>query len=338
MKNYIIRFFVIIALISISFTEAYSQQQKLAQTGFKFLYVSNDARVSSMAETGTSLRFGYASSMFYNPAGMANLNKLVDVSFGQTQWIADINYMSGSLAFAPFDNNFGVFGISVVAVDYGSFYQTVRSTGERGFEEIGTYSPTALSVGIGYAKMLSEKFSIGANVKYATQTLGTGVTAIAADGNYVEEDFKTNTVAFDFGVIYKTGFKSLNVGMSIRNFSKEIKYVDENFELPLTFRVGMSMDMMDIIQPDQDMHTFNLAVDATNPRDNKEYVNIGGEYIFMNTLALRGGYSGFDNNGGLTAGAGVMQEVAGFLLAVDYAYAPFDIFDAVHRFTVRFSF
>lgn len=337
MKNNIIRFFVIAALISLSFSEVYSQQQKLAQTGFKFLYVSTDARISSMAETGTSLRLGYASSMFYNPAGMANLDRTVDVSFGQTQWIADINYIHGGLAFAPFNNNYGVFGVSVIAVDYGDFLQTVRSDNENGFEEIGTYSPTALAVGVSYAKMLSEKFSIGANVKYATQTLGTGVTALN-DAGYVKEEFETNTVAFDFGVIYKTGFKSLNVGMSIRNFSQEIEYIEESFELPLTFKVGLSMDAMDLIQPDQDLHQLNVAVDASNPRDNKEYVNIGGEYIFMNTLALRAGYSSFDNNGGLTAGAGVMQDVAGVVLAVDYAYAPFDVFDAVHRFTVRFAF
>ena len=337
MKKYLIRFCAILALISISYSGVEAQQQKLAQTGFKFLYVSNDARISSMAEAGTSIRLGYASSIFYNPAGMASLDRLVDVSLGQTQWLADINYMHAGLAFAPWDNNFGVFGVSVVSVDYGSFYQTVRSSGERGFEELGTYSPTALSVGVSYAKMLSEKFSIGANVKYATQTLGTGVTAIT-DAGYTKEEFETNTIAVDFGVIYKTGFKSLNVGMSIRNFSQEIEFIEESFELPLTFKVGMSMDMMDIIQPDQDLHKLNVAVDATNPRDNKEYFNLGGEYIFMNTLALRGGYSSFDNNGGLTAGAGVMQEVAGFLLAVDYAYAPFDIFDAVHRFTVRFSF
>ncbi len=337
MKKYLIRFCAIIALLSISFSGIEAQQQKLAQTGFKFLYVSNDARISSMAEAGTSLRFGYASSIFYNPAGMASLEKLVDVSFGQTQWIADINYMHGALAFAPWDNNYGVFGVSVVAVDYGDFYQTIRSGNSSGYEELGSYSPTALSFGISYAKMLSEKFSIGANVKYATLTIGTGVTAISASGP-VKEKFETNTVAVDFGVVYKTGFKSLNVGMNIRNFSQEIKFIDENFELPLTFKVGMSMDMMDVLQPDQDMHQLFLAVDATNPRDNKEYINVGGEYIFMNTLALRGGYSSFDNNGGFTAGAGVMQEVAGYLLAVDYAYAPFDIFDAVHRFTVRFSF
>lgn len=337
MKKYLIRFLVISALILLPLTGVQAQQQKLAQTGFKFLYMSNDARISSMGEAGTSLRFGYASSMFYNPAGMANLDRLVDVSFGQTQWIADINYMHAGLAFSPWDNNFGVFGVSVVSVDYGSFYQTVRSSGERGFEELGTYSPSALSFGISYAKMLSEKFSIGANIKYATQTLGTGVTAINEFG-YVKEKFETNTIAVDFGVIYKTGFKSLNVGMSIRNFSQEIEFIEESFELPLTFKVGLSMDMMDIIQPDQDLHKFNLAVDATNPRDNKEYINLGGEYIFMNTLALRGGYSSFDNNGGFTAGAGVMQEVAGVVLAVDYAYAPFDIFEAVHRFTVRFAF
>ena len=55
-------------------------------------------------------------------------------------------------------------------------------------------------------------------------------------------------------MIYKTGFKSLNLGMSIRNFSEEIKYIEEGFQLPLTFRIGASIDALDFMDVDKSTH------------------------------------------------------------------------------------
>ena len=235
MKNYTVLITaLLVSVLCLQTPDTYAQN-KLAQTGLKFLSVSLDARASAMAEAVTSLH-GNSASMFYNPAGMANMENYADISLGQTNWIADIDYLHASAAFQPFENdNYGVIGISIVSVDYGEFLQTVRANNDQGFIDVGTYSPTAMAIGVGYARMLSEKFSVGANVKYVRQSIGTGIVGIGTDteGNesYDEQDFKVDAWAFDFGLIYKTGFKSLNLGMSIRNFSSEIKYVEESFQL-----------------------------------------------------------------------------------------------------------
>lgn len=334
-KNIIIIATAVLLLVS---ANAVFAQTKLAQTGMKFLSVSTDARASAMGEAYTALHSN-SSAMFYNPAGMANLNKMVDVSFGQTSWIADINYMHASAAFIPNnDINWGVFGVSVLAVDYGDLQGTVRASNEQGYLDVGTFSPIGLMIGVGYAKMLSEKFSIGGNIKYVKQSMGAGIIGFDANNEISEDDLTTDAMAFDFGVIYWTGYKQLKIGMSVRNFSQEIEYIEEGFQLPLTFRVGASFDMVDVLPLDKENHSILVAVDASHPRDFKEQIFLGGEYMFMKTFSVRAGYSFPQDERGFSAGVGVQHDLAGLFLAVDYAYAPFGVFDNVHRITINIGY
>ena len=339
MKTNITQFFItsFLALFFVN-VSVFSQTQKLAQTGMKFLNVSTDARNAGMGNAITSL-YGGSSAMFYNPAAMAEIDKVADVTLSQTNWIADINYIAASVAFQPFDSYMGVFGVSVVAVDYGDFQQTIRSDNEKGFIDIGTYSPSAISIGLGYARSLSEKFSIGGNIKYVRQSLiGNGVIGLLDGGAYDTKKFEESVFAFDFGLIYKTGFRSLNLGMSVRNFSEEIKYVEDGFQLPIIFQLGMSMNLLDLLDYDPKEHSFLFSIDASHPRDYEEQIFIGGEYTFINSFSARIGYNFPRDDGGLSAGVGLKHEVQGLLVSVDYAYAPWDIFDDVHRFSIRFGY
>ncbi len=337
MKKYTYLIYVLILLLLFAVSN-YAQNTKLAQTGMKFLSVSTDARASGLGEAYTSLHGG-SEAMFYNPAGMALMQNFADVSFGQTGWIADINYMHAAAAFNPFGNDYyGVFGISIVAVDYGELQQTVRAQNEQGFLDVGTFSPTAISIGIGYARALSEKFSVGGNVKYVQQNLVNGIVDVSGDPAFVKDKFELGVMAFDFGVIYKTGFKSLNIGMNIRNFSSEIEYIEEGFQLPLTFKIGASIDAFDLTDIDVETHSLLVTVDASHPRDFKEQMMIGGEYTFIKTFSVRAGYNFPNDERGFSAGVGVRRDIGGVTLGVDYAYAPFGVFDTVHRFTVKFAY
>lgn len=322
----------------------FAQQQKLGQTGMKFLNVSVDARISAFGDAVTSLE-NNASAMFYNPAAMARLDRTADVTLGSTQFIADINYYHAAIAFAPFDGDFGVMGFSFVSVDYGEFLGTIRANNEQGFIDVGAYSPTALAIGAGYAKALSDKFSIGANVKYVRQSLGTSIiNAIDFDpssnsyGSTVTEENTLDVFAFDFGVLYKTGFEDLNIGMSVRNFAREVKYKQEGFQLPIIFQIGASFNFADIMEVNKDEHSFLVSVDANHPRDYPEQINFGVEYTFMNILSLRGGYSTPNDERGFSTGVGLKKDIGGVDLAVDYGYTPFGVFNSVHRLTLNFAF
>jgi hypothetical protein len=312
-------------------------QDKLAQTGMKFLSVGTDARAVGMGEAYTALE-GTSSSMFFNPASMARLKGSTSLMLGHAKWIADIKHYYGAIAFSPFGGDFGVLGFAVQSVDYGTFEGTIRAANDKGYLDESDlpgldFKPNALVLGVGYARALSEKFSIGANLKYVRQALGEAVNVVGAE----KASNTTSVLAFDFGILYKTGFRSLNFGMTVRNFSKEVRYQKEGFQLPLTFKIGLSMNVFDLTEIDQNMHSVLLSVDAVHPRDYPEQLMVGAEYVFMKILALRVGYVGPANEHRFSYGVGIQTELQNMAFGVDYAYTPFGVFGDVHRFTFQFS-
>ena len=335
MRNYTIITLLILGLLAHTLN---AQDKKLAQTGMKFLSVSTDARTSGFSEAVTAVDLASASAIFYNPATLASIKEFTSFSVGNVSWIADINYIHSAIAFAPFDGDYGVFGISFLAVDYGEFMGTVVANNEKGYLDVGTFSPKSYSFGIGYAKALSTKFSVGGNIKYVKQNLGSSVVDVDANGNYVNEDNSLGALAFDFGILYRTGFKSLNFGMSVRNFSAELKYKKETFQLPLMFKIGLSIDAMDLFNIDKNTHSLIVAVDASHPRDFSEQIYAGAEYTFINTFSVRAGFVSPADEQNFSAGFGVRRNISGMNLGLDYAYQPYGIFNNVHRFTLSFSF
>jgi len=328
------------ATVPSSFAQQTTDQRKRAQAGMKFLMVSADPRAAGMANAMSAFEGG-SSMLFYNPAGMARLESSGDVMFGRTQWIADIDYNFGSIAFRPADGRFGTFGVSATFVDYGEMQETIRADNEQGFIDLGTFQPRAYSFGVGYARALSDRFSLGGQVKYVGQNLGESVVReqSGVPNEFERTSNQENVVAFDFGVLYRTGFRSLNFAVSARNFAPEVTYEEESFELPLTLLIGLSMDVMDFYpMANPGMHSLVVGLEAANPRDFSEQIKIGGEYTFLNTFSVRGGYAFPTDEESFSLGAGIRQEISGVGFGADYAYTSFGVFNAVHRIAVKLSF
>lgn len=302
-------------------------QTKLAQTGFQFLSVGGDARASAMAGAFTTVE-GYGSATFYNPAGMARLPGAFELMANQTDWIADISHYTFNLAANPFEGRYGVFSISLQNVDYGKVEGTMVWPNSQGYVETETINPSAMALGIGYATSLTDRFAVGGQLKQVRQYLGRNVLP--------EEGVVKNiasTFAVDFGTIYRTNFRGFAFGMSVRNFSPEIKYEEEGFQLPLVFKIGASIDAFKFIGRQNSSHSMLVVMDAAHPRAFSEYVSMGAEYSFQNMLHLRFGYTSGQDEHGLTGGFGLSK----FGVKIDYGYTPFGIFGDVHRFTVRLS-
>lgn len=331
----------IILIIAVMFCSlantAKAENKKLAQTGFKFLSVSTDARASALSGALTSLE-GNSTAIFYNPAGMADMQHNLHVALGQVRWIADIDYLFGSLAYSPALGQYGVFALSLLSVDYGEFQNTILANNEQGFLDLESFNPTAYAFGIGYAKSLTNKFRIGAQIKYVQQNLGGGIVDFESDQSIEAKNFAVDVLAFDFGLIYRTGFKSLNFGMNIRNFSEEIEYIKESFQLPLIFEMGISMNVIDLTSINPEQHALFLSVDALHPRDFEEQIDLGLEYIFAKTFALRTGYTTPTDEQGMSFGAGFNQKLKNVGLGIDYCFTPFGLFENVHRFSIQFYF
>lgn len=322
------RLIVVILSVFILIGNAMSQE-KLAQTGFQFLSVSSDARGVALGDAMTTVDGG-SGSLFFNPAGMSRMGRLIDVAISWNEWLADIRHNAISIAISPFMGRYGVIGMSLISVDYGDIQGTMVWGNEEGWIDTEILNPTAFAVGIGYGIALTDKFSVGGQIKYAGQQLGKSVVPVG-DSLGVKKNIAF-APAFDFGTIYRTGFKSLAFGMSVRNFSSEIKYEEEGFQLPLTFSIGISMDMTDLFY-ETGAHSLLLSVDAVHPRDYHEYINLGLEYRLMDMLLVRWGYMPDRDERVFAYGFGLNL----FGLNIDYSYTPYERFDDVQRITLRFS-
>jgi hypothetical protein len=329
--------FLFVLILAGALMPAIAQDKKLAQTGLKFLNVATDPRAVAMGEAVTSVEGG-ALSLFFNPAGLARMPSGVNAAFGTTAWIADINHYYGSIALASPNDQYGVVGFTYQAVNYGDLQRTVLANNADGYLDMGTFKPVAVSLGVGYARALSDRFAIGGRVAYNIQDLGEGFNALDGNNNPIASGNKLDVLSFDFGMFYKTGFKSLNFAASIKNFSKEVTYQREGFQLPLMFRIGLSANVIDFFTDMKDADPFLISVDAVNARDYPETMNVGGEYVFRKILALRAGYMiGYDEQT-YTAGLGVHQALEGVGVGLDYAYAPFGVFGHVNRFSLQLDF
>jgi hypothetical protein len=325
MKKFIV--FISLLVVILSFN-AYAVN-KVAQTGCGFLDVGAGARACGMGEAFTVLGQD-ATALFYNPSGIGEIDNHFDICAGGTQWIADIQYLYAAAVYNA--EVWGNFGFSVIAPDYGEFYGTRVTEGGAGYENTGLFDVSAFCAGVAYAREFTDKFTVGIQAKYVSQFLGENEKGDSAAGYYMEDN-KISTMSFDFGLLFYPGFKSFAFGMSVRNFSPRVTYERVGFELPLTFAVGIGMDVLDLFGEHPD-YSFNIAADMLHPRDWQEQYHLGGELGFKDMLFLRVGYKFGYSQEGLNAGVGISYGG----VRIDYSYSEFELYDMINRVSVGMAF
>lgn len=324
---------ILIAILTIAAGQAiYAQDFAPVGTAVaQFLEIGVGARGTAMGEAYTSLT-NDAGSAFWNPAGLVGVQKR-NLYASYTAWPADISI--GSFAVAIDAGNFGTFAISSAYLMTGDMDVTTvfqpEGTGE-------SFSISNFSVGLSYARSLTDRLSIGLTTKVVRE-------------KYL--DYGYTTWALDMGTIYRTGFHGLNLGMSILHFAPEIKfsgdYIDysdpksvdvdkpktfETYSLPINFRIGLSMNLLET-----PTNRITTSADMIHPNNNLEQYNWGVEYCFNSMFFLRGGYRFNIDEGGLTFGTGADLKVFGDRGAViDYSFADLGILKSVHRFSLALSF
>ena len=320
--------FFIFILVSIIFG---TENKKLGQTGFQFLSVTSDARSGGMADAMTTIH-DKSTSLFSNPAGLSKQTELFDINFSSNEWIAGIKHESFSLSYSPSNGQLGVFGFSLLNVDYGELQGTMVWDNSQGFIDTKIFKPSAFAMGLGYGRALSENFSVGGQIKKAFQYLGEKVVPVTDTSKVVESNV-SNAVAFDFGTIYVTDWNDFTFGMSVRNFSDEAQYAYDGFQLPLTFRIGCSIDVFKLIPSSTKSHSLLFAIAALHPRSYEQRINAGLEYSFMNIISTRIGYLHNYDERDFTFGAGVKLG----MFKINYALTPFGVFDTVSRVSIGIS-
>ncbi|MFH1214114.1 MAG: DUF3308 domain-containing protein, partial [Candidatus Neomarinimicrobiota bacterium] len=143
----------------------------------------------------------------------------------------------------------------------------------------------------------------------------------------------------DAGVKYNTGFHGFRFGMSIRNFSSNIKREELEEQLPLLFTMGMAIDLLDVVAPAfSQNNSLNLAVDFLHPNNYSERVNYGLEFQLLDHFAIRGGYQTNQDLASWSAGIGLNYDVGKNNLHFDYSYSEFDLFSGVNRLSLGIAF
>lgn len=323
--------------------------QKVGTTSLQFLKVMPTARATAMGDAFVTLASG-SDGVFWNPSVIANTTS-IEVSGTMTLWLFDTKQNAVAAVF-PFAD-FGTIGVQAQFVDYGAIEETrvdqLQFVGPAGNQTYNpgltgnSFTPTTFLVGLSYARRLTEKFSTGVTIKYASESLynSSQVTIVASNGVAEQVNTYARVLLFDFGMLYDTGYRSVKIGISVQNFGSQVKFAREAYPAPMAFRLGTAADLIgtEALLARDESNRLTVAYDLFQPNDYQRQMHYGIEYVWKNVLALRGGYKMDYDTEGLTFGGGVQTTLSGYRLAVDYSYGKMsDYLNNVHRISLGVQF
>jgi len=282
-------------------------------------------------------------SIFYNPAGL-DIYPQTEAMFSYVNYLADINISYFAIGTSLGD--IGSIGLDLKTFDFGDIPVTTETfpdgTGE-------TYSPSFLTIGFTYSKVLTDRISIGTNLKIISENI---------------QNTNATGFALDAGVQYRFS-EALMIGAAVKNIGSDMSYsgqdlssrtvipgsipgsssgsyevITEGFQIPSFFQLSMTYALN---INEQNNLMFAGAYTANNSFE--DIANLGMEYGFMNNFFVRGGYNFLVQNTseyvyGLTFGAGLDYKLGGEVgFVFDYAFRDVKDFPtANHVFTIKLSF
>ena len=296
-------------------------------------------------------------ALYWNPAGISRLGHN-EIGITHTNWVMDIQHTFFGAVYTP-SKSFGTVGVSVNFLDMGEMERTTP------MEPNGTgtfFTPSDFAIGVAYARNLTDRFSVGLKVKYIRETISFS---------------SAGTMAIDIGTQFVTGFYGMRLGMAITNFGgkmlmrgtdqmvkadadpgvggspeEDARLETENWPLPMTFRFGVSFDVLNTAD-----YKVIANADFNDPRDMNPFTNFGTEFGWKDMVFLRGGirYVPASYDEALMAsdeelslnyvmhfsfGGGLLLQVPGtsFKMRVDYAYSEEYVFDNTHRVSFSLQF
>lgn len=323
--------FYIIVLLLIS-TAASAQLlpnlggQRAGTAAFTFLKLNNSPRQSAMAGTGIAME-GDAYASATNPASMVDVKNL---SFA----------LSNTLHFSDMQNTY--LSVVIPTKKYHRWGFNIQSFRSDAMEKRTEFQPQGtgeyfyaqnLAIGASYAKILSDYFSYGVNLKYVYEGI---------------DQYYIHSGVIDLGFLYKTDFKDLRFAVFLNNFGVNTKIDGEKNQLtafnnnnpdinayaaPTMFKMGLTM------VPYKDKRNKILAAaELHHPNDNSENIRLGLEYTWMNLLFVRAGYKiGVKDQNIPTFGFGLRTRVGRHPLIIDYAADPHQYLGTTQQIGLQFS-
>lgn len=250
-------------VLALAMNQVADAQVKAGTSGAQFLKIGVSARGMAMADALLPLADD-VSALYYNPAGMVQLDGWHAAFSHHAMWV-DINQDWIGVVKGNAENG-SAFGIGLTYLNSGMMDETTP------LRPLGTgreFDYQDFALGFSYARRLTNKFSAGLTLKYLQEsTFEIDATGWAAD----------------VGTYYDTGWRSLRMAMLISNFGPDMKFLEEEYAIPIMFRFGVSMDL---VGKKGDENFLAGAFEFGHPSDNVEFVNAGFEYAFRDQFFLR---------------------------------------------------
>jgi hypothetical protein len=305
--------------------------------GANFLEIGVGARESALAGAAAALTDG-PSAWYWNPAGATSVEGFSAVASRQDMYRdLDITHNFAALSIPLFG---GVVGVNFTSLNSGDID---RSTPDEPFGDrtVGsTFTWNSTAVGAGYARRLTDRLDVGAQIKLISEGLS---------------DASTSWGAVDLGTKFRTGLYGLTLGATIQNvgpagrmrgqlINRNVntdRFNDQNTrvqlrtvdtELPTMFRFSVASDIYgeatSLYGTAGSKHVLRGELAVSDAIDTDVQSAIGLEYSFNQLFFLRGGKRFFNDDRstgsaakfGTSVGAGVRIPAGARSLVFDYAY------------------
>ncbi len=218
---------------------------------------------------------------------------------------------------------------------------TMLSTGE--MKKRTAYQPDGngqtfyaynMAIGLGFARKLSDRFSLGGRAQYVREQLA---------------EFNANTAVLDLAFLYRMDVQGIRFAVALKNFgpNSTIKGTFDktpppyngnqnsvtDFPTPTQFQIGFSMEVFE-----SGNQALRGHLQLNHPNDNSENLRIGFNYQLHEVLFLQTGYK-LPNTGQAfpTFGLGLKSRIGRHPFLIDYSIINRDHLGLTHNFGVRFT-
>jgi hypothetical protein len=183
-------------------------------TNFQVLQTISPARIAALGGNAIAIKDGDLNLGMIAPS-LLDTNSTKQIALGYTRFFGEANI--GHAAYAHHFDNVGTISASIQNLGYGSFSLTDEAGNVQGTFNAGEY---IFQVGIG--RQLTDKFSIGANVKYILSELA---------------EYKASALAADLSGTYHNPESQFTATVMMKNIGRSVSSYTQNARESLPFEI-----------------------------------------------------------------------------------------------------
>jgi hypothetical protein len=298
---------IIIAAMLLS-SAAWAGDGKAGSTYLDVFAIGVGAGPSAMAAyTGAP---GGIWSLTYNPAGLANVDRL-KLGVSQIEWFEDTSYSYLGVGLPRGD---GGLAMGLAYFNLG---------GVEVLDEFGTDLNES-----------AEAYNFGFVGGYGFDVPNVCGLAAGISGHVIQANFDDETstaMGLNLGLLYGMMDDQVHVGVAVKNMGTKFKLEGDEDSQTMTYVGGVSYATVADQIPNVGLL---VGVDAIMPQDQDVQVGVGGEVWIYEMLALRAGYKTGSEMGNLSYGAGFAYSD----FQLDYTYTDYEDLEVTHRISLTMAF